>query len=335
MPITVNTAFIHNEKDLCPLFSPSSPVGSSSSPTSNVASSSQATHSLPEAQLQVLRRFVGGTLGGFLQAATSHPLDTVKAHLQTGSHHGMLACWRHLWKEEGISGLFRGIQVPIFFGGFLNSILFSLNQFMISVVTPKKLQPGERIPLRHIALAAQLATPFYVAVLTPVDRIKLSLQLNAQKLRCGKKSVGLWDCAKIIHEQHSFLGFMTGYFPNLLVHLLGLPAYFLGRDVTRNYLSQNVSQDTTFGHLALPVCSGMAAGVCFWFAAYPFDLIKTKMQSTHHHMGARNVFLEIYRRGFLSLYKGIGVSLVRSLPANASVWLGIEYTDRIMKDHGY
>lgn len=301
-----------------------------------LSASPQSGHFLSDAQLRVVRRFVGGTLGGFLQAATSHPLDMVKAHLQTGSHHHKIfPCLRYLWKEEGLSGLFRGVQVPILFGGLLNSILFSLNQFMISVVTPEDLVLGERLPLLKIAVAAQMATPFYVAVLTPVDRLKIFMQLNDGKAGCGTKPIGLLDCARIIHSQHSLLGFMKGYSPNLVVHLLGLPAYFLGREVSRNYLAERINPYSTCGHLVLPMCSGMAAGICFWFTAYPFDLIKTKMQSTHHHMGAREVFLEIYRKGFLSLYKGIGVSLLRSLPANASVWLGIECTDRFMMSHGF
>lgn len=303
--------------------------------TSSVSSPPMATHSLSDPQLQILRRFVGGTFGGFLQAATSHPLDTVKAHLQAGSHHRFLSCCRHLWKEEGLSGLFRGVQVPIFFGGFLNSILFSLNQFMRTVISTKPPSKDEKPSLGRIALAAQMATPLYVAALTPVDRIKIFLQLNEKISGCRKKPIGLLECTKLIYQNHSFHGFMKGYFPNLLVHFWGLPAYFLGYEVARNYLSLKISQDTAFGPLVLPMCSGIAAGVCFWLVSYPFDLIKTKMQSTHHHMRARDVFLMVYKKGFFSLYKGVGVTLIRSVPANASVWIGLEYTERIMAKHGY
>lgn len=303
--------------------------------TSSASSPQGAAHSLSDAQLQVLRRFVGGTVGGFLQAATSHPLDTVKAHLQSGSHHRFLPCCRHLWKEEGLSGLFRGVQVPIFFGGFLNSILFSLNQFMRTVISTKPPSKDEKLSLGRIALAAQMATPLYVAALTPVDRIKIFLQLKEKKAGCRKKPIGLLECCKLIHQEHSIHGFMKGYFPNLLVHLFGLPAYFLGYEVARNYLSHKISEDTAFGPLVLPICSGIAAGFCFWLVSYPFDLIKTKMQSTHHHMRAKDIFLMVYKKGFFSLYKGIGVTLVRSVPANASVWIGLEYTERIMAAHGY
>lgn len=303
-------------------------------PPSGASSSSSPTHNLSEGERQILRRFAGGTLGGFLQAVTSHPLDTVKARLQTGRHPTISSCILHTWKDEGLRGFFRGVQVPIFFGGMFNSVLFSLNQLMRNVISPSDRKPGEPLALWRIALAAQMATPFYVLVLTPIERVKIIMQLEMSKAG-EKKAGGFVKSLQKIHQHGSLRGFMRGYCPNVGVHLVGLPSYFVGYQVTRSYVSQFVCPDSALGHFVLPVCSGVMAGVCFWLTCYPFDLIKTKMQATHHKANMREIFREIYVGGFFSLYKGLYVSLLRSAPANASVWIGLEYTQRYMIEHGF
>jgi len=84
----------------------------------------------------------------------------------------------------------------------------------------------------------------------------------------------------------------------------------------------------------VPMLSGCAAGWSFWFANYPLDFIKTKMQSS-----AGDSFATIARRtyaagGVKAFYRGFSVCLLRSLPANASVWYGVEVTSQWMKDNG-
>eukprot|EP00796_Vickermania_ingenoplastis_P006626 gene6626-4746_t len=247
---------------------------------------------LSEDQRLIARRFVGGTLGGFLQALTSHPLDTIKARLQSGVHPSVTDVVASTWREEGLRGFFRGVQMPLFLGGVFNSVLFSLNQVMRSLLTPVGHLPHEPLALWRTALAAQLATPLYVLVLTPIERVKIVMQLQNSK---EKSAAGFMHAVSTIRHRSGVRGFMRGYCANVGVHLIGLPSYFVGYQVTRSALVEVIPPHTWAGHLALPVASGISAGVFFWLSCYPFDLIKTKMQATHHKCSSAEILRDPQR----------------------------------------
>lgn len=274
-------------------------------------------------------RFVGGTIGGFLQAISSHPLDTVKARLQSGMYRSSISCISHTWRNEGLRGFFRGVQMPLFFGGVFNSVLFSLNQIMQIVVSPPGRVRGEPLALWRVALAAQLATPLYVMVLTPIDRVKVVMQLESQQH--SGHSGGLQYCVAKIHRHNGYRGFFRGYWPTVGVHMIGLPSYFVGYQVASQELKQWIPPTVTGSFLFIPMLSGVAAGSLFWLSSYPLDLIKTKVQAVHGHCRPRDVIYEVYAAGGLpAFFRGFSVSFLRSIPANASVWCGLALAQRWM-----
>lgn len=304
-------------------------ASSISSTPPNCASSQQAV----DLKRQVAQRFAGGAVGGVLQGIFSHPLDTIKSRLQTGVYPSFISCIRETIRHEGPRGFFKGVQVPVVFGGIFNSVLFSLFQLMQILVSPPNRKAGEALSLPRVALAAQLATPWYVMVLTPIERVKLIMQLELGR---NHHRVGVSHCVGKIYRVSGFRGFFNGYWANVCVHLTGLPAYFVGYQVIRAKFASVVPDDCVAGQYALTVSSGVAGGILFWLACYPFDLIKTKMQASHRQLNIAELCRDIWRgRGFFGFYRGIGISLVRSIPANASVWLGLEFMQRFLKHHGY
>lgn len=66
--------------------------------------------------------------------------------------------------------------------------------------------------------------------------------------------------------------------------------------------------------------AGGLAGVVTWTIAFPADTIKTKMQTAKQgdNASTMQVFAKVVRQeGFLSLYRGIHVQLLRAFPNGA------------------
>ncbi|RNF09579.1 mitochondrial carrier protein [Trypanosoma rangeli] len=285
-------------------------------------------------KVTVLQRFVGGTIGGMLQALTSHPFDTVKSRVQSGLFPGVLSCCRHTWANEGCHGFYRGLAPPLVMGGVYNSILFSLNQFMTNLVTPAGFDPKNRLPLWRTALAAWLTAPIYTLCITPMENVKVRLQLQNNS-QATKKFTGATSCIRYIFVREGSLGFFAGYVPTMLSRLVGLPFYFSGYQLVKQQIDNSAFGATTGGRNFGVVISGCVAGVVFWLSNYPFDYMKTQLQSGGNTKRTfSEVFVTTYRTvGVRGFYRGLPACLVRAIPANASVWLGVEWVTRIMRKY--
>jgi len=82
-----------------------------------------------------IKDLTAGTGGGILQCLVGHPFDTVKVRLQTDSvtnpkYNGVVDCVKKIVGEEGVGGLFKGVQSPLTGIAALNAVLFfSYGQF--------------------------------------------------------------------------------------------------------------------------------------------------------------------------------------------------------------
>ena len=283
-----------------------------------------------ERATQVKRRFVGGCVGGFLQAATSHPLDTIKSRVQQGVYPSISECMRATLAKEGVRGFYRGVTPPLCLCGLYNSILFSLNQFMTNLVTPHDHRSGAALPLWRVALAAEMTAPVYCLCINPMEVVKVRLQVQPQD--DGQRLyTGPIDCIVKTCKEAGPAALLRGYTATVGARLVGLPFYFGAYNWAKQELSPADGSDSA---IWVPMLSGCIAGIFFWTSNYPLDLIKTKMQSTTGK-SFKVVAAETFASGGVrAFYRGFTVCILRALPANASVWVGVEYTTRWMRNSG-
>lgn len=87
----------------------------------------------------------------------------------------------------------------------------------------------------------------------------------------------------------------------------------------------------------LNVClAGGIAGMSMWLAVFPIDTIKTKLQASSTRQNMLSATKEIYlqRGGIKGFFPGLGPALLRSFPANAATFLGVEMTHSLFKKYG-
>ena len=71
---------------------------------------------------------------------------------------------------------------------------------------------------------------------------------------------------------------------------------------------------------------GGLAGETLWIGSYPFDVVKSKMQSDGfgagmRYQGMRDCFAQTWRgEGWRGFWRGVGPTLVRALPVSAATF---------------
>jgi hypothetical protein len=304
-------------------------------------SSSDAAASSSQRLSPVVTSFIAGTVGGVFQAVVSHPFDTIKSRVQMGAP-SISACIRDMVRTEGPLAAYKGVLPPIAVMGAYNSTLFSSNAFWTGVFTPASHRAGDPVPFGTTVAASVLTAPATAAVICPAEVIKVRLQLQ----QGGKPEfAGVLDCAAKTLRNEGAAAFTKGFGMISASRAVGLPPYFLAYNYFRGLYARLLAPPpppALDGRAPPPppgyvfMLAGVSAGVFFWLASYPFDLLKTRVQASKGAASplrmARDVVKEQGPRG---LYRGLGACLLRAVPANASVWFAMENTKFYLKEAGY
>lgn len=94
----------------------------------------------------------------------------------------------------------------------------------------------------------------------------------------------------------------------------------MNADAKRNNVKRDeISQLKVAGY-------GGLAGEALWLSSYPFDVVKSKMQSdgfgpNRKYSGMRDCFAQTWRvEGARGFWKGIGPTLLRAMPVSAGTF---------------
>ena len=115
--------------------------------------------------------------------------------------------------------------------------------------------------------------------------------------------------------------------------LIGFGGYKLG--VYLQTPKGGTKADLNPGQLA---ASGALGGMCYWFFPFPFDVVKSKIQTGTHGLAAGtsvnvpNVLQHVFRtEGIKGLYRGCGITVARAAPSNAVLFVAYEMTMRALR----
>lgn len=298
----------------------------------------------------------------------SFPLDSIKSRLQVKSYPSAWACTKDVVSQEGIRGLFRGVTFPLITITFVRTLSFSVythtKELLARAWHPKRDELSDALTfglaggLTSGALICLLSAPFE---LTKVERqLEHLIWTQRQKQAGADKNAKFvqrsgWDAALGIYKQH---GGVRGFYIGLRLHLLrdmtGSCLYFGFYDTLRMACDRWEPQSRKLG-IPSPVVSfliGSASGMLAWSAIYPLDLIKTQVQrdvlaGMPRKSGISVLWRLLKQRDgdqgpikkvrslsdlpinrFLRLYRGLGISALRSFLSHGITWMIIESITR-------
>jgi len=269
-----------------------------------------------------------GMVGGIGQCISGHPLDTIKVRLQTSNRYkGTVDCFNTTVKEEGVLGLYKGIQSPLVGMAALNSVLFfSYGQ------AKKWMKTSEDDPLTISQIfTAGAIVGFTVAFVEgPVDLFKS--QLQTQYGTGTPKYNGFIDCASKIWRNHGVRGVYQGLSATLLRDVPANAAYFGFYEIARRSMVEEGKNVTDLPAWKVLIAGGIG-GIMYWATTYPFDVVKSTIQTDstviaeRKYHGLVDTFNKINKaEGTKGFFKGVAPCMIRSFPANAVCFLLYEMT---------
>ncbi|CAH2063379.1 unnamed protein product, partial [Iphiclides podalirius] len=281
--------------------------------------------------------FTAGSLGGVAVVYVGQPLDTVKVKMQTFPHlyKGMYDCLKQTLKNDGIvRGLYAGTTPAIMANVAENSVLFAAygycQKFVCHVTGTES---AEQLTTMGNATAGFLAAFFSSFTLCPAELIKCQLQAMREVNVQGSQSairVTPFQLSQQIFRRYGIQGLFRGLVPTIMREMPGYFFFFGGYEGTRELLAKSGQSKEDIGFFKTMV-AGAVGGCVLWTVIFPTDVIKSRVQISNEKQKFLTVGYEIVKKeGVLALYNGLKPTLIRTIPATATLFVVYEYSKKIM-----
>ncbi|GFP56453.1 uncharacterized mitochondrial carrier C29A3.11c [Trichoderma asperellum] len=313
----------------------------------------------PNALIKRYRIEVAASTSSVFSTLAAFPLDSVKTRMQTYQYRGFLDCVKHTYRTEALAGFFRGVTAPMASITLVRTVSFSIYRRAKHAYSGWiKKNTGFDIH-RHANTPGTYPTFYSVAcfgaagatagsaitfLACPFELTKLSAQVSvllAERTTDCKRSrevaksyqnKGTLKTMANIIKHRGVLGLYTGFQLHLLRDTLGTAIYFMVYESGKQ-LGTTFAGDSPNSNKLAVVAAGGLCGLVSWAMIYPIDSAKSIYQ--------RNALL--YSRGekvepapkieFFKrhMYRGLGVSMIRSCAVNAIFFSSFEIIKKRIK----
>ena len=253
-------------------------------------------------------------------------IQPIQVRLQTTSQYaGAIDAGTQIFKNEGLLAFYKGTLTPLIGIGACVSVQFGA--FHWGRRSFEARNPADQTSLSYAQFyaAGAFAGIANSPLSGPIEHVRIRLQTQphgAQRLYSGPV-----DCIrKLSAHEGVFRGLYRGQAVTMLRESQAYGAWFLSfeymmnTDAARNNIKRNeISQVKVASY-------GGLAGEILWLASYPFDVVKSKMQtdgfgSQMRYSGMRDCFRQTWKaEGLRGFWKGIGPTMVRALPVSAGTF---------------
>lgn len=292
-----------------------------------------------------------------MRSFTGQPFDIVKVRLQTTTQYsGAIQAATSIYKHEGALAFYKGTLTPLIGIGACVSIQFGAfhsarrwfearnhHRSNTDNNADSSLSSSNTLSYQQYFAAGAFAGVANAILSTPIEHVRIRLQSQPHE-RSARLYDGPLDCVRKIASQPGgvegggglFRGIYRGSAVTVYREALGYGAWFtafeymMNADAARNRVQR---ADIPAWKVAL---YGGLAGEALWVASYPFDVVKSKMQTDGFGEGRRyrtmrSCFAETWRAGGIGgFWKGIWPTLFRAMPVSAGTFAVVEMTMRAM-----
>mmetsp|Transcript_3086 Transcript_3086/g.4342 ORF Transcript_3086/g.4342 Transcript_3086/m.4342 type:complete len:337 (+) Transcript_3086:284-1294(+) len=299
-------------------------------------------------EVTAFQDLVAGGFAGSISVVVGHPFDTYKVWLQTSSSSPNTS------KFGGMMSIFRGITAPLSTAAVVNAIIFSSygessrlwdDLFFSSGMTPTNVEETKQdhTSWQKSFICGSIAGAVQSLVVCPTEHVKcrLQVQTGTPNLNVYK---GSFDAIDKIVEKYGIRGLYRGYCCTAWREIPAFGLYFASYDFVKEktfslfcdhseLISEN--KNTSLKHdipLTISALAGGISGAFTWAVIYPFDVIKTRIQTAPLDASIeqrRITYLAnqiLKENGCRGLFRGLGVTLLRAFPVNGIIFPVYEFT---------
>ncbi|KZT72800.1 mitochondrial carrier [Daedalea quercina L-15889] len=282
-------------------------------------------------------RFVGAVAGvgsGLTKVAVGHGFDTIKTRLQCsppGTYKGAVECMLRIVRNESVFALYKGATPPAVAWAAIDSVLLgSLHNYRLFLIRHGMTEsvPGSdarRLTVAGHTIAGLFAGLTSAILATPMEHLKVKLQMQSQRLVSDRQYRGPVDAIRQIVRSRGVPGLWSG-FTGSLAFRSNFAWLFGSYEI---YMRGFARLQGTPYEISTPTANFLSGGFgafAFWIMAIPADNVKNRMMATPH-TDVQQSFLAVVRgihaaEGFKGYFRGLGPCFLRAFPVNASaLWV--------------
>lgn len=276
-----------------------------------------------------LRRLISGAIAGAVSRTAVAPLETIRTHLMVGScGHSSTEVFQTIMKNEGWKGLFTGNFVNVIRVAPSKAIELFAYETVKKQFTPK---PGEKpiLPIPISPIAGAMAGISSTLCTYPLELLKTRLTVQRGVYN------GLFDAFVRIIKEEGPAELYRGLTPSLIGVVPYAAANYFAYDTLRKAYKKVFSQEE-IGNIATLVI-GSAAGAISSTATFPLEVARKHMQAGalngRQYKNMLHALASILEHeGVGGLYRGLGPSCVKIVPAAGISFMCYEACKRILVD---
>lgn len=238
--------------------------------------------------------FLPGLLSGLARVTISYPFDYIRVYLQKNEYPNV----RSYFKANGYNAvkLYRGVKYPLSIVPFDRAITFKFYEDL----NKRKINP--------------YASSFLVSMITCIYGVPLQ-SINTNYI-LSNSHVNYWEFLKRYRANFVYRSFFVEYARLILSSTIYMGTYGNLRKYTPN--------DKKF-HMM----NGIIANISLWTVVYPIDTIRVEHQTNKLSI-RKTIQQKIKITGIRSLYKGIGLVYLRTIPSASIGMLIYEVTRKLI-----
>ncbi|KAH8106855.1 hypothetical protein BXZ70DRAFT_1074595 [Cristinia sonorae] len=291
----------------------------------------------------------------YISTFAGYPLDSIKSRLQTTKTPISIPRLAALvYREEGVRGFYRGLWIPLMTISFVRAASFTIYTRTKEYFRDHNILARKRI--FDVAASGGIGGALSGSLISfgsaPFELVKVRRQLE-YSIAASKgirliKPPGTAEAIRDIFRSNGLLGLYTGFRLHFVRDTLGTALYFFEYDGLRHIMGRLPSGEQGESPYWLPLHSslvpffcGSVAGVTSWALIYPLDVVKTKVQQRALAGERYRPILETLHRlirgpdpnapkpfllGMARIYRGLGVSALRSVTTHGLLWTFFDLT---------
>lgn len=300
-----------------------------------------------EQEVAFFHDFIAGGIAGSASVVVGHPMDTLKVRMQTAKGNPSMATLAIGSKYGGPATLFRGMAAPLSSAAAVNAVIFS--SYGWSTRLYEQYSPDGYSPFAKSFTCGCFAGLVQSVIICPMEHVKCRLQIQ-ETVGSAKSTTTLRtitrDILKSGGSSANISALYRGWWITCWREVPAFGAYFSFYDLFNNRIQQIVEQRGTGSEQIVrnpekqepnqpkwfaSVMAGGLTGAFTWGVVYPFDVIKTQIQTApintpkHERTIAAVTSKIIKEHGWKHLFRGLTITCLRAFPVNGIIFPVYEF----------
>ena len=323
------------------------PVSSLSQSSSDTIAETTTTIE-DEQEVSFFHDFIAGGVAGSASVIVGHPMDTLKVRMQTAKGNPSMASLAFGSKYGGSATLFRGMAAPLSAASAVNAIIFS--SYGWSSRLYEQYSPRNDPSLKAFTCGS-FSGLVQAAIICPMEHVKCRLQVQ-ETVGSTKSQHPLRTTLRAIlrsgGSSFNVPALYRGWWITCWREVPAFGAYFALYDILKDRIQSSMDRRNIIPEASISagneqqqpkahtwLASGIAGGLTgavSWAIVYPFDVIKTQIQTIPIDTPQQQRTISfvtariIKEHGWKHLFRGLTVTCLRSFPVNGIIFPVYEYT---------